>query len=179
MADSKMADTVSQDFDESSRYFGRVKWFNNKAGYGFCTVVGDEDDDRVGEDVFVHHTGVQVSSEQYKYLVQGEYVHFNLRSSDSTSHPYQAANLTGPYGGQLMCETRNEQRQQRADKEDGEDEQESRSQRRPPRRRTVRLQGAGPREGETWTLVREDNRRGGRGGVRRRQQNRRQSEQDA
>ena len=59
MADSKMADTVSQDFDESSRYFGRVKWFNNKAGYGFCTVVGDEDDDRVGEDVFVHHTGVQ------------------------------------------------------------------------------------------------------------------------
>ena len=42
MADSKLADaTSSQDFDESTRYFGRVKWFNNKAGYGFCTVVGD------------------------------------------------------------------------------------------------------------------------------------------
>jgi hypothetical protein len=26
----------------------------------------------------------------------------------------------------------------------------------------VRLQGAGPREGETWTLVREDNKRPGR-----------------
>ena len=115
MADSKMADTTSsQDFDETTRYFGRVKWFNNKAGYGFCTVVGDEGGDRVGEDIFVHHTGVQVGSEQYKYLVQGEYVHFTLRGSDSSAHPYQAANLTGPYGGQLMCETRNEQRQQRA-----------------------------------------------------------------
>ena len=103
MADSKMADTTSsQDFDETTRYFGRVKWFNNKAGYGFCTVVGDEGGDRVGEDIFVHHTGVQVGSEQYKYLVQGEYVHFTLRGSDSSAHPYQAANLTGPYGGQLI-----------------------------------------------------------------------------
>ncbi len=163
MADSKLADTASsQDFDESTRYFGRVKWFNNKAGYGFCTVVGDEGNDRVGEDIFVHHTGVKVASEQYKYLVQGEYVHFNLRGSDSTAHPYQAASLTGPYNGRLMCETRNEQRQQRAERDEGEgDEQQGE---RPPRHRqgrnrTVRLQGAGPREGETWTLVREDNRR--------------------
>jgi len=162
MADSKIADTASsQDFDESTRYFGRVKWFNNKAGYGFCTVVGDEGDGRVGEDIFVHHTGVKVASEQYKYLVQGEYVHFNLRGSDSTTHPYQAASLTGPYNGRLMCETRNEQRQQRAEREGGEDNdgQQERTQRRSGRNRTVRLQGAGPREGETWTLVREDNRR--------------------
>ena len=170
MADSKMTDTTSsQDFDESTRYFGRVKWFNNKAGYGFCTVVGDEGDERVGEDIFAHHTGVKVGSEQYKYLVQGEYVQFNLRSSDSTTHPYQAADLTGPWGGMLMCETRNEQRQQRAERdgEEGEDSQDGHSSRPPrdnrngrngryPRGRTVRLQGAGPREGETWTLVRED-----------------------
>ena len=188
MADSKLADaTSSQDFDESTRYFGRVKWFNNKAGYGLCTVVGDEGEDRVGEDVFVHHSGVKVASEQYKYLVQGEYVHFNLRSSDSNDHPYQAANLTGPYNGWLMCETRNEQRQQRADRDEGEsDEQQNTKQQRRPRRRTVRLHGAGPREGETWTLVREDGRNntrgGGRGGrgARRRPQNRREpEEQDA
>ncbi|RZD40794.1 MAG: hypothetical protein CXT73_06225 [Methanobacteriota archaeon] len=178
MADSKMNDTASsQDFDESTRYFGRVKWFNNKAGYGFCTVVGNEGDERVGEDIFVHHTGVKVGSEQYKYLVQGEYVQFNLRSSDSTTHPYQAAELVGPWGGKLMCETRNDQRQQRAERdgEEGEDSHEGHSSRpprdnrngrnarptngRPTRGRTVRLQGAGPREGETWTLVREDNKR--------------------
>jgi len=172
MADSKMTDTTSQDFDESTRYFGRVKWFNNKAGYGFCTVVGDAGGERVEEDIFVHHTGVKVGSEQYKYLVQGEYVQFTLRSSDSSTHPYQAADLTGPWGGRLMCETRNEQRQQRAER-DGEEDEGSHDGRssRPPRDnrngrsntrgggRTVRLQGAGPREGETWKLVREDGRK--------------------
>jgi len=159
MSKSSVTDTTSSgDFDESVCYFGRVKWFNNKAGYGFCTVVGSEGDDRVGEDIFVHHTGVKVGSEQYKYLVQGEYVHFNLRSSDSQAHPYQAAELTGLWGGKLMCETRNEQRQQRADREDeNDDEQGSSQQPRSSHQRTVRLHGAGPREGETWTLVREDN----------------------
>ena len=167
MSKSSVTDTTSSgDFDESVCYFGRVKWFNNKAGYGFCTVVGDEGGDRVGEDIFVHHTGVKVGSEQYKYLVQGEYVHFNLRSSDSQTHPYQAADLTGLWGGKLMCETRNEQRQQRADREDGEGEQgnsqsqssQSQQQSRGSRQRTVRLHGAGPREGETWTLTRDDKR---------------------
>ena len=32
---------------------GRVKWFNNKAGYGFITVT---DGSRSGTDVFVHHS---------------------------------------------------------------------------------------------------------------------------
>ena len=59
--------------DSSARLLGRVKWFNNKAGFGFVTVL---DGDKKGEDVFVHHTGVVVTDEQYKYLVQGEYVSF-------------------------------------------------------------------------------------------------------
>ena len=45
--------------------------------------------------------------EQYKYLVQGEYVNFNLTSSTTESHEFQATNVTGAYGGSLMCETRN------------------------------------------------------------------------
>ena len=60
---------------EETSITGRVKWFNNKAGYGFITIT---DGDRVGTDVFVHHTRVVVESEQYKYLVQGEYVQFEL-----------------------------------------------------------------------------------------------------
>jgi len=52
----------------SERLVGRVKWFNNKAGYGFITVT---DGDRAGRDIFVHHSDVVVGSEQYKYLVQG------------------------------------------------------------------------------------------------------------
>ena len=38
---------------EETSITGRVKWFNNKAGYGFITIT---DGDRVGTDVFVHHT---------------------------------------------------------------------------------------------------------------------------
>ena len=112
MADST---STSVNFDESVTYTGRVKWFNNKQGYGFVTVVIG---DKQGEDIFVHHSGVRVGEEQYKYLVQGEYVDFSLKTSESTSHPYQATNVTGVNEGKLMCETRNEIRSQRAEGEE-------------------------------------------------------------
>ena len=157
---NSMSDTASsQDFDTSTSYTGRVKWFNNKAGYGFLTVCrSSADDDKVGDDVFVHHSGIKVSSEQYKYLVQGEYVDFFLRSSDSNDHPYQATDLTGVAGGKLMCETRWEMRAAReASEETGDGKERTR---RPKRRRggdrngrqNVRPRGTGPREGGSWTL---------------------------
>ena len=91
--------------EESFRFTGRVKWFNNKAGYGFITVT---DGDKKGTDIFVHHTGVVVDSEQYKYLVQGEYVSFELKKMDSGDHEFHAFNVRGVNSGMLMCETRNE-----------------------------------------------------------------------
>ena len=120
----------------------------------------------MGEDIFVHHTGVQVGSEQYKYLVQGEYVHFTLRGSDSSAHPYQAANLTGPYGGQLMCETRNENRKASGEGDDDSIDRKSRPRRtqggnnRRQQRVAVHVRGTGPREGEEWMLVRRKARGG-------------------
>ena len=101
MSNDSNGTASSQDFDASTSYTGRVKWFNNKAGYGFITVCRSSADDRVGDDVFVHHSGIKVGSEQYKYLVQGEYVDFTLRSSDSGAHPFQAADLTGVAGGKV------------------------------------------------------------------------------
>ncbi len=86
---------------------GRVKWFNNKAGYGFISVIGGEND---GMDIFAHHSAIQVSEEQYKYLVQGEYLEFNLSTVESKSHKYQASDIRGVKGGKLLCETRNENR---------------------------------------------------------------------
>jgi cold shock CspA family protein len=50
------------------RFMGRVKWFNNKAGYGFITVTSGPKTD---SDIFVHHKAINVSVEQYRYLVQG------------------------------------------------------------------------------------------------------------
>ena len=87
------------------RLTGRVKWFNNKTGYGFITV---SDGARAGTDVFAHHSAVCVLSEQYKYLVQGEYVNFELVSSPGGPHEFQAANVSGVNNGKLMCETRRE-----------------------------------------------------------------------
>ena len=57
------------------RFRGRVKWFNSRAGYGFITVTMDDTNTK-GEDLFVHHTAINVGSEQYKYLVEGEYISF-------------------------------------------------------------------------------------------------------
>ena len=84
---------------------GRVKWFNNKAGYGFINVT---DGSRSGTDIFVHHSAINVESQQYKYLIQGEYVEFDLVKTDSTAHEWQASNVAGIRGGKLMCETHNE-----------------------------------------------------------------------
>ena len=136
MIEYKMTDTQKTTTtvvtDADATFTGRVKWFNNKAGYGFITVVIG---DRQGEDIFVHHSGVKVSSEQYKYLVQGEYVEFSLKSAENTEHPYQAFGVTGVGSGKLMCETRTEQRQQRELNGEGTDDAEPvKNVRRGPRR---------------------------------------------
>jgi cold shock CspA family protein len=170
----------------SERLAGRVKWFNNRAGFGFVTVMeGDKKD----EDVFVHHSGIVVNSEQYKYLVQGEYISFVLRDSDNDDHPYQAGDVRGILSGWLMCETRNANRNSRSD-EDGEgDDVEHRSgrgQRRRPENRRVNPSSGGPRGGGTRGGGRSSGPRGGgpRGGndewvLTRRNGGNRSSQQDA
>jgi CspA family cold shock protein len=91
----------------NERLVGRVKWFNNKAGYGFISIT---DGNRSGTDIFVHHSSVSTCSEQYRYLVQGEYVEFELKNMENSSHEFQASNVKGIKGGKLMCETRHEVR---------------------------------------------------------------------
>ena len=137
----------------TDRLLGRVKWFNNRAGFGFVTVLDGEKKD---DDVFVHHTGVNVSTEQYKYLVQGEYVSFTLKESDNQEHPWQAGDVTGVLGGKLMCETRFE------NKRESESQEGESGDRRPRRRgngpRAGSQRGArrgGAREGDTFMLVRQ------------------------
>jgi CspA family cold shock protein len=49
---------------------GTVKWFNNTKGYGFIAP------DDGGEDVFVHHSAIEM--EGYRKLVEGQKVEFEV-----------------------------------------------------------------------------------------------------
>ena len=102
-----MANSSATSTDVTSKFEGRVKWFNNKAGYGFITDVN-------ANDIFVHHTSLLVTSEQYKYLVQGEYVEFNVIKTTNSKYEYQADQVRGIKGGKLMCEPRNEFKSERS-----------------------------------------------------------------
>jgi len=153
--------------NSSSRLVGRVKWFNNKAGYGFITV---SDGQRAGSDIFVHHSRIQVSNEQYKYLVQGEYVEFNMDKTDGGAHEFQAGEVSGINGGKLMCETRRDFRQSRTTHKTEEEEMPRSASHRTQRPRIVdqdaetprpqtqkpRARGSGPRDGAEWTLVKKE-----------------------
>ena len=81
---------------------GRVKWFNNKSGFGFITVCNGSHKDK---DIFAHFSALKGESSQYKYLVQGEYVDFLLSACETGKHEFNAANVTGVMGGLLMCDT--------------------------------------------------------------------------
>lgn len=90
---------------DSDRVTTRVKWFNNKSGYGFASTLGEN-----VRDVFVHHSSLNVGKEQYRYLVQGEYVDLDVTpiTDVKSKHKWQSANVSGVQGGPLMCETRQE-----------------------------------------------------------------------
>jgi cold shock CspA family protein len=99
---------------ESTSYVGQVKWFNNRLGYGFITIISQGD--RHNEDIFVHQQHITPKTSDYRSLQQGEYVSFQLgtadssasgnaeASSESAKHINQAVNVTGVFGGTLMCD---------------------------------------------------------------------------
>ena len=52
---------------------GKVKWFDNKKGFGFIA-------QDAGQDVFVHHTSILGAG--FKTLQEGETVDFEIVNSD-------------------------------------------------------------------------------------------------
>jgi len=120
-----MTTEQQEEQQEQQICLGQVKWFNLKTGFGFISVT---DGPAGSSDIFVHHSSIRVASEQYRYLVQGEYVQFNLQklAEGTSKHEYQATNVTGIRGGKMMCELRNETREKKGykhlvtdDKNDG------------------------------------------------------------
>ena len=147
----------------TDRLNGCVKWFNNKAGYGFITVndefvYGDKTYTK-GTDLFVHHSSIQVKNQQYKYLVQGEYIEFTITLTNNGEHSIQAADVSGISFGKLMCETRNELKQTRVQYQPSSGEEETVNMQLPRSKQDpVRSRGQGPREGGEWTQVKKTTR---------------------
>ena len=52
---------------------GKVKWFDNKKGYGFILA-------KDGREIFVHYTGIV--SEGFKSLSEGQTVEYEISSGD-------------------------------------------------------------------------------------------------
>lgn len=99
---------AGDDVVHSTTYTGQVKWFNNKSGYGFITVLSEGD--LCQKDIFVHHSSINVKDNIYKYLVQGEYVTFNIEKIEGKDHENQATNIKGIMNGEIMCEIRHKNR---------------------------------------------------------------------
>jgi len=53
---------------------GKVKWFNEKKGFGF--ILNDDD----GEEIFVHYTAIK--SDGFKTLTEGANVTFSIVDTD-------------------------------------------------------------------------------------------------
>ena len=113
----------------SDRQTGIVKWFNTKSGYGFLTPVPSTG----SEDIFVHHSELVCNEDQFRYLVQGEYVEFIVTCTDDNRTT--ASDVTGIARGALMCETRHE-RSKEGENAEGENGTQER-----------RYRGGGPRGG--------------------------------
>ena len=76
---------------------GQVKWFDNKLGYGFVTVLTNDHKDK---DIFVHQTNIFPLETEYRTLSKGEYISLNVSEDDKV----QAMNVTGVLGGSLRCD---------------------------------------------------------------------------
>ena len=87
----------SEQSSASSRQSGRVKWFDNRKGYGFINNLSNN------AEVFVHHTGLKSQNGVFRTLYPGEYVEFDTHFDSQSNRDY-AVNVSGIQGGALLCE---------------------------------------------------------------------------
>lgn len=68
---------------------GRVKWFNNQAGWGFI-------EQEEGPDIYVRHDRIEGSG--FKTLQEGDLVNFEIEQGERGPFAVHVA-LVGPRGG--------------------------------------------------------------------------------
>ena len=97
---------MTEQTSEDTTYIGRIKWFNNKKGFGFLSNCETE------EDVFIHHSGIKLNEATlnsdvnvFKTVIEGEYVSYQKKIDEENRTV--AKNVTGVLGGILLCENTN------------------------------------------------------------------------
>ena len=65
---------------------GKVKWFNQRKGYGF---IATED----GRDIFVHYASI--SGDGYRTLVEGDAVNFDIVEGEKGLRAENVAHVSG------------------------------------------------------------------------------------
>ena len=84
----------------SDYYIGCVERYDARRGYGFVKVLSEGD--RKDSEYFCHHSGLSVSTDDFKRLYPGEYVRFKVGKGQDDRDTCQS--VTGPEGGPLLCE---------------------------------------------------------------------------
>lgn len=97
-----LATTSATTTSATTRQIGIVKWFDTQKGFGMITTLQNGN-----KDIFAHHTEVNVTLKQYKYLVAGEYVSFDISQIVGDATKSTAVNIKGVLDGPVMCETLN------------------------------------------------------------------------
>lgn len=105
VVDPKVVETKEEDLSNiiQTNVIGCVKWFNPKVGYGFITNLD------TNGDVFAHHSNIKSETNTFRYLVQGEYVQFNLSYVSHENRSVHAITITGVRGGRLLCDVHSSQ----------------------------------------------------------------------
>ena len=95
-----------QDLDTVGARAGQVKWFNDKIGFGFITMLSSEPasesppmyDVDVGKDIFVHHTGIRpMHGSNFRTLRKGQNVTFNMADGHNGPQAVDVTPISMPY----------------------------------------------------------------------------------
>jgi len=80
---------------------GQVDWFNVKKGFGFIRVI--DSDDYKEKTLFCHQSNISpVNDETFRKLFPGEYVSFEISSSQADKS--EAVDVKGIGGGPLLID---------------------------------------------------------------------------
>ncbi|GAX25412.1 cold shock domain protein A [Fistulifera solaris] len=85
---------------------GTVKWFSNKKGFGFLAPTSENAP--TSDEIFVHHSSLQMVEGAYRTLAEGSEVEFEVEKDDSGK--LKAINVTGKDGALLEPPSRDKKR---------------------------------------------------------------------